>query len=343
MLLRHGRYPGWNVEGELLNGEMMKVGIIGFGDWPRQAYAPLLPEMPEVQVVAVAARSNSTRELAKQIFGPNLRTFDNYHDLLNAEAVDAVLIALPNSQHGEGLEAAAKSNKHLFFEPPIAGDAETATRVLDALAEAEGVVQANLELRYLPVMDAVLARLQSGMLGQPLMAKICLWCDWGYKGGSWFDEVQAESFFLWLGAWYLDVLDCVFEAEATQARVVGSYSSNGTLMDHGWASLAYHGGGIGQFEFNLVVPQDTIISLSVACQAGELVADLQMGKWRWRGESGDWHHDRCPASMPTYGFVGMRESLQDFFGAIRTGSTPRANIDVVRRVQRASQLCADAE
>ena len=322
---------------------MTNIGLIGFGQWARQAYAPLLAEMPQVRVVAVAARSHTTRALAKQTFGAETKTFEDYYDLLNDSTVDAVLIALPNSLHAPVLHAAAASRKHLFFEPPVATDSETATHVLDALAASDRVIQADLELRYLPVMDAILACIQSGRVGEPLMAKIRLWCNWGYGGGAWYDEVQGQSFSLWLGCWYLDVLDCIFKQTAIQASVVGGRHSNGTLMDAGWASLVYPGGGIGQLEFNLVIPQETTIELTVACQSGEIVADLQTGRWRWRGETGDWHLEHTPASTPAYGFVGMRESLRGFFDTIHTGGSPRANVDVMRRVQHAAQLCADAE
>ena len=322
---------------------MTNVGLIGFGQWARQAYAPLLGEMPQVRVVAVSARSHTTRTLAKQTFGTGTKTFENYHDLLNDSTVEAVLIALPNFLHAPVLQSAAKSKKHLFFEPPVAEDSEIAAHVLDALAASECVVQADLELRYLPVMDDVLACIQSGRMGEPLMAKIRLWCNWGYEGGAWYDEVQGQSFFLWLGCWYLDVLDCIFKRAAIQASVVGGHHSNGELMDTGWASLVYSGGEIGQLEFNLVIPQETAIELTVACRTGEIIADLQTGQWRWRGQAGDWHLEHTPASTPAYGFVGMRESLQEFFDTIYGGDGPRANVEVMRRIQHAAQLCAEAE
>ena len=322
---------------------MTNIGLIGFGQWARQAYAPLLGEMPQVQVVAVSAQSHATRSLAKEIFGAGTKTFADYHDLLNDETVDAVLIALPNALHAPVLQAAARSKKHLFFEPPVAEYPETAAPVLDALASSGCVVQADLELRYLPVMDGLLELLQSGAVDEPLMAKIRLWCNWGYGGGAWYDEVQGQSFFLWLGCWYLDALDCVFKQAAVSASVVGARHSNGTLMDAGWASLVYPSGTIGQLEFNLVIPQETVIELTVVCRSGEIIADLQTGQWRWRGETGDWHFEHAPASTPAYGFVGMRESLQGFFNILHAGGSPRANVDVMRRVQHAAQLCADAE
>lgn len=322
---------------------MTNIGIIGFGQWARQAYTPLLGELPQVRVVAVSARSHTTRMLAKRTFGAETKTFADYHDLLNDGTVDAVLIALPNFLHAPVLQAAARSKKHLFFEPPVAEDSETAAHVLDALSASESVVQADLELRYLPVMEALLGFLRSGAVDEPLMAKVRLWCNWGYAGGAWYDEVQGQSFFLWLGCWYLDVLDCIFRQPVIQASVVGSRQSNGTLMDAGWASLVYSGGAIGQLEFNLVIPQETLIEVSVSCRSGEIIVDLQTGGWRWRGETGDWHREHTPASTPAHGFVGMRESLRAFFDTVHAGGPPRADVEVIRRVQHAAQLCAAAE
>jgi len=183
----------------------------------------------------------------------------------------------------------------------------------------------------------------AGEIGAPRMARIRLACDWGYDRAPWLDEVQNQSFFHWLGHWYLDTLDAVFGQAAERASVVGGHARNGTLMDHGWASLVYPDGAIGQFEFDLVVPQGTAIDLTVTCERGQMDADLRTGAWRHRGASGDWHEASAPASQPACGFEGMRESILGFFDTVRNGGEPPGNLTVVRRVQHAAQLCVDAE
>ena len=332
----------WRVLGKV-NMSTYHFGLIGFGKWARQAYAPVLSEMSDVKVVAVAARSSATCTLARETFGADLTTFNDYRDLLAEPSIDALMIALPNAMHAQVLQDVAQAEKHVFFEPPMAEDAATAERLLRVFAESKYIVQADLELRYLPVMQAVSRQISSGQLGQPHMAKVRLWCNWGYRGGPWLDEVQGQSLFLWLGFWYLDVLDCIFSTTPTNACVVGGYASNGTLMDHGWASLTYPGHRIGQFEFNLTATQETEIELLLACQDGEIHADLRSGVCRWRNHSRDWQSERQPASEPVFGFEGMREAVHDFVHAIRSGKPPRANLAVIHRVQQAAQLCADAE
>ena len=321
----------------------VNVGLIGFGNWPRAAYAPVLNELQDVTVAALAVRSEATRAIAVETFGDQLRHYDDYASLLSDPGVDAVMIALPNAMHAEVIEAAIAADKHVFYEPPGGLDEASIERVLSATTKTNRVVQVDLELRYLPVVDAVVQLLASGQIGEPLMAKIRLWCNWGHGGGEWYDEAQGQSFFLWLGCWYLDVLDCIFAAAPTSANVTGGYASNGTLMDHGWATLAYPGGGIGQYEFNLVATTEADISLHVAGTDGEVEADIKSGDWRWRKQGGEWQHMSAPASAPAAGFEGMRESIRDFFNAIADDRQPKANATASRRVHQAAAACAQAE
>ena len=325
------------------NQEPIQVGLIGFGAWSREAYAPILNEFANVRVAAVAARSESTLQLARDTFKNDIITTGNYRQLLQEDALDVLMIAIPNALHTQVLEDAAACGKHLFFEPPMALDAAKAATVFDKLSRCDDVVNTDLELRCLPVIVAMQEHIDSGKVGAPRMARIRLACDWGYTRGPWFDEVQHQSFFHWLGHWYLDTLDVIFKQPAERACIVGGHAKNGRLMDHGWASLVYPDGRLGQFEFNLIVPQGTVIDLSVTCEGGQLYGNLQTGAWRHRGTSDDWCDAKAPASQPAHGFEGMRESIWNFFQAIRYGREPHGNLAVAHRVQHAAQLCADAE
>ena len=321
----------------------INVGLIGFGQWPRQAYAPVLTELDQVEVTALAAPSAATRTLATEAFGRQLRLHEHWASLLDDPSIDAVMVALPNALHAEVITAALAADKHLFYEPPAGQDEATVERVLSAIASSQRVVQADLELRFLPVIGAVRHLLDNGELGAALMAKVRLWCNWGYGGGPWYDHVQDQSFFLWLGCWYLDVLDCVFAVAPTDAHVVGGYASNGSLMDHGWATLRYPQNRIGQYEFNLVATTAAKIDLHVATAEGEVEADLQTGDYRWRKQGGAWQQHTAPASSPACGFEGMRESIGAFFDAVAGNGRAKADVAVSRRIHQAAFACAHAE
>jgi len=118
---------------------------------------------------------------------------------------------------------------------------------------------------------------------------------------------------------------------------------NGRLMDHGWATLTYPQGRIGQLEFSLIAVEGAAITLRVAATRGEIEADLQTGTFRWRRDRAGWKDGTAPCSQPICGFAGMRESIKDFLQAVADGRPARADTEVCRRVHRAALACAGAE
>ena len=320
----------------------VKLGLIGLGEWPREAYVPVLKELDTARVCAVAARTEATRTFAQEQFGRDIALYGDYRELLADEAVDAVMVALPNEMHREGIKAAVESGKHVFFEPPIGHTAEEASDILAVMAASDRVVQADHELRYLPVVSAAQALLASGGVGEPLMAKVRLWANWGYGGGKWNQNPEEEGFFPWLGCWYLDLLDCVFPASPQRVNVTGGYAMNGAVMDHGLTTVDY-GRGVGEFEFSLVAVDGLSVALSVLATGGELEAELTTGALRWRSEDGEWQEAVHDCSRPMHGFVGMRESITDFVAAVRDGRPANADVAVTRRVHEGMLACARSE
>ena len=321
----------------------IRLGLIGLGEWPRQAYVPVLKELADVEVCAVAARSDATRAFAREQFGDGIALYDGYAALLADGNVEAVTVALPNTLHAEATRAAVASGKHVFYEPPIGHTAAEIDGAVEAMRASRAVLQADLELRYLPVIDFVRELLASDAIGDAIMARVRLWADWGYGGGKWNQNPEDEGFFPWLGCWYLDVLDCVFSAEPVRANVIGGRAMNGRLTDHGWAALEYEGGRVGEFELSLVAVEGLEVGLNVLGTRGEIVADVVNGACRWRGKDGAWQEESRAATEPFCGFAGMRECMADFVTAIREGRPARADAEVSSRVHRAMLACAEAD
>ena len=74
----------------------VRLGLIGLGEWARQAYVPILKEMGEVEVVAVAARSEATWAYASETFGTQVALYKSWGELLDDDTVQAVMVALPS-------------------------------------------------------------------------------------------------------------------------------------------------------------------------------------------------------------------------------------------------------
>jgi len=321
----------------------VNLGLMGLGTWARDAYLPNLRSLPAANVVAVSARSEESLAFAREHLGEGIATYRDFRELAGDPNVDAVMIALPNRLHYAALEAAVSAGKHVFAEPPLGFDEGEIRRAFELASAADTIVQTNLELRHTPVMGFVAEKVASGELGDALMARLRLWCSWGYGGGEWQAQAEDQGFFLWLGCWYLDALDKAFGAGPLRAGVMGGRAMNGGLLDHGWASLEYPGRRFGQFEYSLVAPEEQQITLRVSGTEGEVEADLWTGRCRWRGRDEHWHEDTIPCAQPAHGFAGVRESIADFLDCVRSGSTPEGNVEVSRRVHAAALACMRSE
>jgi len=319
--------------------ESIGIGLMGLGYWATDAYAPVLAELDGAEVVAVSARSDETLAKARDLFGDHIAEHRELEALAQDPAVDAVMAAVPNRLHARAALAAIEAGKPFFAEPPLGFDEGEIRQVVTAAEDAGAFVQTDLELRYVPAVREVVEMASAGDLGEHLMATIRLWCNWGYGGLEWIEEAEDQGFFLWLSCWYLDVLDAVFGTAPERVSVMGGRAMNGSLIDHAWATLEYPGEQLGQFEFSMVAPEEQEITLTVAGTEGEVTADLWTGEFRSRMRGGDWQETVVPNSEPIHGFAGMRESITDFVECVRTGSKPRADLEVSGRVHAAALAC----
>jgi len=325
--------------------DTVNLGLIGLGGWPREAYIPNLKKLPSAHVVAACAPGERSRAYAQEQFGNGLITYSDYRDLLADDEVEAVMIAVPNRLHSEVTIAAAQSGKHLFFEPPIGTNQQEIDATLAALQEAKGVVQIDHELRYAPVTRRVQQMLSEGAVGDPLSVKSQLWADWGFDSSASGGSEQPEGFFLWLGCWYLDLLDCIFAGVPLRADVFAGSAKHGGMADNGWALLQYPADKLGCWEFTMLNCEGQEVSLYVHGTEGELLADIWNGTIRWRNGGGlhstgkAWREETVPCEQPPHGFAGMYESIAGFLEAVINGTLVAADLNVIRRVHAAAMAC----
>ena len=322
----------------------VRIGLIGFGEWANTAYVPTFKTIDEAEVAGVSAPSSATQELARQEYGEAVTVTGDYHDLLDDDSVDAVMVAVPNAQHKEVALAALQEGKHVFLELPIALTEEDTEEVLDAAESTDRVVQFDFELRYHPVCRAVQAWLGRPDVGKPLSAAVELQCNWGHGGGECKEPSARDSFYVWLGSWYLDLLDLLLDGPApVSAKVTGGRAMNGPMLDHGHALVDYGNGAVGRFSHTIVSTSPEVrITGFLQCERGELLVDFENGTLRGHSLDGPIPLEEHPAKQPVHGHGGLRESIESFVAAVTRGEPVLADVSVARRVTRALFACDHA-
>ncbi|MGA2991838.1 MAG: Gfo/Idh/MocA family oxidoreductase [Candidatus Korobacteraceae bacterium] len=116
--------------------DKLKVAIVGIGWWS-DVLATVLEKSPHLALTACYSRSPQKVAAFARKFG--CEPAGSLRELVSREDVEGVILTTPNSQHREGVEAAAAAGKHVFVEKPIANDLVDAYAIVEACRRA-GVI-----------------------------------------------------------------------------------------------------------------------------------------------------------------------------------------------------------
>jgi predicted dehydrogenase len=154
-----------------------RVGVIGFahmhvnelvdrfiatGRAAIVACADTVPLTPSLTTVEGSRRANLKRALAAP-GGP--RRYENYPELLRAEALDIAILCPEISQHAEVTEAVARHGVHVVTEKPMAGRLDDALRMAAAAAQAGITLAVNWPSTWRPAIRRVKELLDAGSIG----------------------------------------------------------------------------------------------------------------------------------------------------------------------------------
>ncbi len=142
---------------------MLKIGIIGLGKMGL-SHQSILGTHPDVTLAAVADTSGYMLDILSKYTG--VRGYSSYTEMLEREALDAVVVATPSRSHSEIVRAALQRHLHVFCEKPF-GLEPTVGLQLAELAEKGGLVnQVGYHYRFVATFNEARRLLQQGAIGR---------------------------------------------------------------------------------------------------------------------------------------------------------------------------------
>ena len=148
----------------------LNVGVIGCGRIAELVHLNTLQRLENVALVALAD-SDSERLKKAALRAPSARTFSEYHDLLNADEVQAVVICVPNALHAETALAAFERRKHVYLEKPLATNLDDARALREAWRAAGVVGMIGFNFRFSPLYESLRRCVLSGQMGELVAAR----------------------------------------------------------------------------------------------------------------------------------------------------------------------------
>lgn len=149
--------------------DKIRVGVIGSG-FIANIHVDGLKHVPDAEVVAVASRTpGKARQFADARGIPD--AYEDYHDLLARDDIQAVTVGVPNYLHEEVVTAAAQAGKHIMCEKPFARAIQEAERMLAAVKAAGVKLVYGEMLCYAPKYVRAKRLVDEGALGKVFLVK----------------------------------------------------------------------------------------------------------------------------------------------------------------------------
>lgn len=122
------------------------IGLAGAGSIAH-THAWVFKSLPDVEVLAVAEPVEDRRKAFAEKYEIE-KAVDDYSKLMEMDELDAIVVCLPNSLHAPAAVDAMKAGKHVLVEKPMALDAESALKMVEAQKETGKTLMVTLQGRY---------------------------------------------------------------------------------------------------------------------------------------------------------------------------------------------------
>lgn len=188
----------------------VKIGLIGCGRWGKN-HAKTLAGLP-CNFVGVADSDPSKKEF---INGLGTRYFSSHGELL--PRVDAVVVAVPTSQHFSVVKDALDAGKHVLVEKPVTLDARQTAELVSLAHKKNLILSVGYIYRFHPIARELRERIKR--------AKNIHYITGRYIGGQnrlWQDSGAIINF----GIHFIDVLNFILDARPEKV-----YAKRQNLLD----------------------------------------------------------------------------------------------------------------
>ncbi len=144
----------------------VKIGMVGLGHMG-QLHMLNAMRVDGVKVVAAADKDKKSRAYAERF---HVRTYDDYTKLIDSEELDAVIVSLPNFLKKDGVFYASERGLDVFLDKPFSRGFAEAEAIMNKAQHNGTRLMVGVNYRYFPCVQKLKAKLDSGQLGDTVIA-----------------------------------------------------------------------------------------------------------------------------------------------------------------------------
>lgn len=161
---------------------MIRVGVIGCGDIAVTAHFPALEKSDRVKIAAISTRRPDRLKALKERYQVPFGTTD-YHELLNRDDVDAVIVCTPPWVTPQVVMEALEKGKDVLCEKPVAMTIGEARRMQETAERTGQKLMIGMTHHHDPILHKMKEWVQGGKIGFPVMYRVAVYDEcWNPEG-----------------------------------------------------------------------------------------------------------------------------------------------------------------
>jgi len=146
----------------------IRYAVVGLGHIAQAAMLPAFARAGNSEIGALVSGDAKKRDaLGKRYKVAGVYDYDDFEQCIEREAIDAVYIATPNTEHLELVETAARLGVHVLCEKPLGVTEGECRRMIDACARGGVQLMTAYRLHFDPANLRALEVVKSGEIGEP--------------------------------------------------------------------------------------------------------------------------------------------------------------------------------
>ena len=130
----------------------MKIGVIGVGNWGHRVIGEYIDLKNEKLIDDVYVCESNKKILKEYSKNKNIKTNNDYVNLLESNCVDAIHVCVPNILHYDVAKTAIENGVHVLMEKPLTKTSLEAYKLIELASERGIVLEVGHIYRFANIM-----------------------------------------------------------------------------------------------------------------------------------------------------------------------------------------------